>query len=92
MMATERTCPGCKGSGRVRKYLHTLKPDGNGYDRTESVEVCDVCAGRKTLTLEQGELNLPEVRISGTVHVINPGDPGYEEAKARLERRQQETT
>jgi hypothetical protein len=49
---------------------------------TQTVRACDVCAG---LGLVQGDVHCPEVRVSGTVCVLNPGDPGYAEARARID-------
>jgi len=72
--ASAKTCPGCLGSGRVR--------DIDVVNRTSKVRTCDVCRGSGRV---QGDVTCPPVRYSGTVHVINPGDPGYEEAKRRLE-------
>lgn len=71
-----KTCPGCFGSGRVRRY--------DVIARTSEVLECDVCAGAGAV---QGHVHCPRVRVSGTVHVLNPGDPGYDEKKRELEER-----
>lgn len=74
-----KTCPGCRGSGRVRTY--DLVKD------TSEVKTCDICQGAKQV---DGAVTCPPVRVSGTVHVLNPGDPGYDEKKRELEERENE--
>jgi DnaJ-class molecular chaperone len=68
-----KSCPACRGSGRVR-VIDVLAG-------TSKVQTCDVCRGYGTVP---GSLTCPQVRVSGTIHVLNPGDPGYEEAKSKL--------
>jgi DnaJ-class molecular chaperone len=74
--SNDRTCPGCLGSGRVRRY--------DVIRKTSEVLACDVCGGSGSV---QGSVSCSPARVSGTVHVLNPGDPGYDEAKRRLEER-----
>jgi len=69
-----KTCPGCLGSGRVRRI--------DVLAGTSEVGPCDVCGGATRVALD---VLCPSVRVSGTVRVLNPGDPGYEERKRELE-------
>jgi DnaJ-class molecular chaperone len=48
---------------------------------TSKVQTCDVCRGSGVVA---GSVTCPQVRVSGTIHVLNPGDPGYDEAKSKL--------
>jgi len=48
---------------------------------TSQVLACATCGGTG---LVQAFLVCPEVKVSGTIHVVNPGDPGYEEARQRM--------
>lgn len=67
-----KTCPGCLGSGRVRRY--------DVIAGTSEVLDCDVCGATGVV---QGHVTCPQVRVSGRIHVLNPGDPGYAEARAK---------
>lgn len=69
-----KCCPACRGSGRVR--------DIDVVKNTSRVRACDVCDGEGRV---QGHVVCQEVRVSGTVSVLNPGDPGYDEARRRLD-------
>lgn len=73
-LLASKTCPGCLGSGRVRTF--------DVIARTSVVHDCDVCHGAKQV---QGDVTCPKARVSGTVHVLNPGDPGYAERRAELD-------
>ena len=76
MASLSNACPACRGSGRLR--------DINLLTTESRVRTCNVCRGSGKV---QGLVSCPQVNISGTVRVINPGDPGFAEAKRRLEER-----
>lgn len=70
-------CPHCRGSGRVR--------DIDVVAKTQSVRDCDNCAGLGRVTSGSTAALFPPPRVRGTVRVLNPGDPGYDEARRRAE-------
>lgn len=74
-----KSCPACRGSGRVRTF--------DMIAGTQVVHECDVCRGAKVVALD---VLCPEVRVAGTISVLNPGDPGYAEARERLDREERE--
>lgn len=81
MTTTDATkaCPGCLGSGRVKRY--------DLVRCTSEVLDCDVCLGSGRVA---GSVTCPQVRVSGTVSVLNPGDPGYAEARARKDQEERD--
>lgn len=77
-MSTLRECPTCNGSGKVKEitYFSDKEPE------TKSVD-CVSCDGAGKV-ISGHKLKIPKPELRGTMNVINPGDPGYEEAKQRL--------
>lgn len=76
---TSKSCPACRGSGRCRTY--------DMIAGTSAVHDCGVCTGSGLVGLQ---VTCPEVRVKGTICVLNPGDPGYAEARERLDREERE--